>query len=169
MAGHVANRKGQPLVSEWIAIPSRGSAALDIVPFAQFAERLGLGRTPLANVGAEVDVELLKAVLPQAVELARMWVGDEARKFGTRMEADRDKELEALAELQDRRREQIEVRRRRSDQPQFAGLVNWRAENELQEVEEAFADYCLWVEDTMTIAGAPQVSVVAVLTGKDSP
>ena len=169
LAGQVANQKGQPLVSEWIAIPSRGSDAMDVVPFVQFAERLGLGRTPLANVGAEVDVEQLKAVLPQAVELACMWVGDEARKFGTRMEAERDKELEALAALQDRRREQIKARRRRSPQLPIAGLVNWRAENKMQEVEEAFADYCRWVEDTMTIAGAPQLSVVAVLTGRGSP
>ena len=169
VAGQVANRQGQPLVSEWIAIPSWGSDAMDVEPFAEFAERIGLGRTPFANVGAEVDVEQLKAVLPEAVELARMWVGDEARSFGARMEAERDKELEALTGLQQRRREQIEARRRRSHQLQIAGIANWRAETELEEVEEAFADYCRWVEDTMTIADAPQVSVVAVLTGRDDP
>ena len=98
-----------------------------------------------------------------------MWVGDEARKFGTRMEAQRDRELEALAALQNRRRDQIEARRRTSHQLQIAGIANWRAETELEEVEEAFADYCRWVEDTMTIAGEPQVSVVAVLTGRDDP
>ena len=169
VAGQVANRQGQPLVSEWIAIPSWGSDATDVEPFAGFAERIGLGRTPFANVGAEVDVEQLRAALPAVVELAQMWVGDEARKFGTRMEAERDKELEALAALQNRRREQIEARRRRSHQLQIAGIANWRAETELEEVEEAFADYCRWVEDTMTIAGEPQVSVVAVLTGRDDP
>ena len=166
VAGQVANQKGQPLVSEWIAIPSWGSGAMDVEPFAEFAERIGLGRIPFANVGAEVDVEQLEAELPEAVELARMWVGDEARSFGARIEAERDRELEALAALQNHRREQIEARRRSSHQSQIAGIVNWRAETELQEVEEAFADYCRWVEDTMTIAGAPQVSVVAVLTGR---
>ena len=169
VAGQVANRQGQPLVSEWIAIPSWGSDATDVEPFAGFAERIGLGRTPFANVGAEVDVEQLMAVLPAVVELAQMWVGDEARKFGTRMGAERDRELEALAALQNRRTEQIEARRRSSHQLQIAGIANWRAETELEGVEEAFADYCRWVEDTMTIADAPQVSVVAVLTGRDDP
>ena len=169
VAGQVANRQGQPLVSEWIAIPSWGSDPTDVEPFAGFAERLGLGRTPFANVGAEVDVEQLMAALPAVVELARMWVGDEAHKFGSRMEAERDRELEALAALQERRREQIEGKRRMSHQLQIAGISNWRAETKLEEVDEAFADYCRWVEDTMTIAGAPQVSVVAVLTGRDDP
>ena len=169
VAGQVANRKGQPLVSEWIAIPSWGSDAMDVEPFAGLAERIGLGRTPFANVGAEVDVEQLRAALPAVVELAQMWVGDEAHKFGTRMGAERDREIEALAALQNRRTEQIEARRRSSHQLQIAGIANWRAETELEEVEEAFADYCRWVEDTMTIAGAPQVSVVAVLTGRDDP
>ncbi len=166
LAGHVANRKGQPLVSDWIAVPFRGSEAMDVEPFAAYAKSIGLGRTLFANVGADVDVEQLKAVLPEAVELAQMWVGDEARKFGTRMEAERHKELEALAALQTRRREQIESRWKISYQLPIAGIDNWRAKNELQEAEEAFADYCIWVEDTMTIAGPPQMSVVAVLTGK---
>lgn len=169
VTGQVANRKGQPLVTEWIAIPSWGSDATDVEPFEEFADRIGLGSTPIANVGAEVDVEQLTAVLPEVVELGRMWVGDEARRFQTRMEAERDCELDALAALQDRRRKQIEARRERSHQLQIAGIANWRADAELDEVEEAFSDYCGWVEDTMTIAGAPQVSVVAVLTGRDDP
>ena len=169
VAGQVANRQGQPLVAEWIAIPSWGSDPTDVEPFAGFAERIGLGSTPFANVGTEVDVEQLMAALPAVVELARMWVGDEAHKFGTRMEAERDRELEALAALQERRTEQIEARRRRSHQLQIAGIANCRAETELEEVERAFADYCRWVEDTMTIAGEPQMSVVAVLTGRDDP
>lgn len=169
VAGQVANRQGQPLVSEWIAIPSWGSDVTDVEPFAEFAEHIGLGRTPFANVGTKVDMEQLTGVLPNVVELARMWVGDEARRLETTMEAERDRELDALAALQDRRTEQIEARRRRSHQLQIAGIANWRAETELEEVEEAFADYCRWVEDTMTVAGAPQVSIVAVLTGRDDP
>ena len=169
LAGHVANRKGQFLVSDWIAVPFRGSEAIDVEPFAAYAKSIGLGHNEFANVGADVDVEQLKAVLPEAVELAQMWVGDEARKFGTRMEAERHKELEALAALQTRRREQIESRWQSSRQLPIAGIVNWRSKNELKEVEEAFADYCRWVEDTMTIAGAPQVSVVAVFNGRGSP
>ena len=169
VAGQVANRKGQPLVSEWIAIPFRGPEALDVETFAEFAKRIGLGSVPFANAGVEVELEPLQALLAEAVDLARMWVADEARTFGDSMETGRDRELDALAALQDRRREQIEARRRGSDQLQIAGIVNWRTETELQEVEEAFADYCRWVEDTMTIAGAPQVSVVAVFTGRDDP
>ena len=62
VAGQFANQKGQPLVSEWIAIPSWGSDAMDVEPFAEFVERIGLGRTPFANIGAEVDVQQLTAV-----------------------------------------------------------------------------------------------------------
>ena len=165
VSGQVSNRKGQPLLSEWVAIPSWGADAMDVEPFADFAGRIGLGHTPLANVGVDADMEQLKAVLPEAVELARMWVGDEARELRASMEVERERELNALAELQTRRTERIETRRQGARQLRIAGLVKWRAESELQEVEEAFADYCAWVEDTMTIAGAPQVSVVAVLAG----
>ena len=166
MSGQVSNRKGQPLVSDWIAIPSWGSEAMDLEPFTEFAERIGLGHTPFANMGAEVDVKQLQDALPEAVELARLWVGDEADKYAGLMEAERDRELEALAALQNRRKGQIEAKRRSSHQLQLAGIANWRAEAELQEVEEAFTDYAGWVEDTMSVASAPQISVVAVLTGK---
>jgi len=169
VAGQVSNRKGQPLVQEWVAIPFRGEDATDVEPFAEFAKRIGLGHAAFANAGEEVDLERLQAVLPEAVDVARMWVKDEASKRGERMDADRDRELTALAALQDRRREHIEARRRDPDQQQIAGIANWRADAELQEVEEAFADYCSWVEDTMTIAGVPQMSVVAVFTGRDDP
>ena len=169
VAGQVANRKGQPLVSEWIAVPSWGSDVTDVEPFAEFAERIGLGAAPFPNAGLEVDTKRLRALLPEVVELARMWVKDEASRRSESMDADRERELAALAELQDRRRERIEARRGHSRQLGIAGIADWRAETELREVEEAFADYCRWVEDAMTIAGAPQVSVVAVFTGKDEP
>ena len=169
VSGQVANRKGQPLVSEWIAIPSWGSGAIDLEPFDEFVQRIGLGAIRFANVRAKVDVEKLQAVLPEVVELARMWVEDETRRFSAQMESERDREIDALAALQVRRRERIEARRRSVDQLQLTGIANWRAENELRQVEEAFGDYFAWVEDTMTVAGAPQVSVVAVLTGRSVP
>ncbi len=168
VTGQVSNRKGQPLVSEWIAIPSWGAEAADVERFADFAERIGLGRKDFANTGVEPDLDALEAVLPDVVELARMWVGDEARRSAVRMDDERDREINALTALESRRKDQIEARRR-SRPSRIAGIVNWRAENELREVEEAFADYFRWVEDTMTIAGAPQVSVVAVLTGRNRP
>ena len=165
-SGQVANRKGQPLVSEWIAIPSWGSGPADLEPFAPFAKRIELGATRFANMGDGVDVEKLQTVLPAVVELARMWVGDDARNLAAQMAAERDREIEALAALQARRREQIEAKRKTTDQLRLTGIADWRAEKALGEVEEAFADYFAWVEDTMTVAGTPQVSVVAVLTGK---
>ena len=169
VSGQVANRKGQPLVSEWVAIPSRGSSVLDVERFTEFARRIGLGDTLFANVGAEVDVEELQVLLREVVGLARMWVGDEAREQATRMEVERDKEIEALAALQARRTEQIEAKRRGANQLQLAGIANWRADSALQEVNDAFDDYVMWVEDTMTVAGEPQVSVVAVFTGRSDP
>ena len=45
---------------------------MDVEPFAGFAERIGLGHTPFANVGADVDVEKLTAALPEVVELAQI-------------------------------------------------------------------------------------------------
>lgn len=168
VAGQVANRKGQPLVSEWIAIPFRGCEATDVEPFAEFAERVGLAREVFPNTCAATDVERLAQLLPEAVQLARTWVGDEAGRLAERMDAARSRELEALGELESRRRAQIEARRD-SGQRWIAGIVNWRAETELEEVEEAFADYGRWVEDAMTLAEEVQVTVVGVFTGRDRP
>ncbi len=169
VSGQVANRKGHPLVSVWLAISSRGTEPADLELFGDFAERVGLGRTSLPNPGAEVAMDGLLAVLPKAVELARLWVKDEVRAREARMEAQRDREIEALAQLHERRRATIAARRGDGGQLQIAGIVNWRADSELREVEEAFDDYARWVEDTMTVAGDPHISVVAVLTGRGRP
>ena len=165
VSGQVANRKGHPLVSEWLAIRCSGAAAADVEPFADFAERVELGYTSLPNPGVDVAMERLRAVLAEAVELARLWVKDEVRALQTRMAVERDREIDALAELERRRRAKIEARRRGRDQLQIAGIANWRADSELREIDDAFTEYVRWVKDSMTVAGDPHISVVAVLTG----
>ena len=123
VSGQVANRKGHPLVSVWLAIRCSGNVAEDVEPFAAFAERVGLGHTSLPNPGVEVTVDRLRAVLPEAVELARPWVKDEARALEARMQSERDRENDALAELEERRRTSIEAKRHHRDQmrrPRYA-------------------------------------------------
>ena len=167
VSGQVANRKGHPLVSEWLAIRVRGVEAADVELFSDFAAHIGLGSTSLPNPGGDVALARLRTVLPEAVSLARTWLQDEARALEDRMEPERDREIEALAELEERRRKRIEARRRVRDQLAIAGIAGWRADSELREVEEAFADYVRWVEDTKTLAGDPHISVVAVMAGRD--
>ena len=107
---------------------------MDVETFAGVCRCVsGWASAAFPNVGASGGLgSRLKAVLPEVVELARMWVADEALQARREpMDGERDRELEALAALQERRRKNRSKLGGEVPEPDAdrRALSNWRADD----------------------------------------
>ena len=164
LSGLVPNRKGHPLLNEWIGVAYRGERFAALVPFPELLQRTGLGRRPLANRDLPVDTEVLRSLLPDAVARAKEWFVQRRNAFEDEINAKLNIELEALDALKDRRLKQMELRLEGSSglaEP----LKQSRAERERRDIDDLFSDYLTWIEDTMTTEPQPWVKVVCAMTG----
>ena len=162
-SGLVPNRKGHPLVYEWIAVAYRNGRFEALSPFADLLDRTGLHRDEIPNRDLPVDEDQLRACLPDAVERARRWFTDRRNTFEDHINPRLTEELDALEELKKRQHARIEAMLTESRQPDK--LKQRRAAEQRHEIEEIFNDYLDWIQDTMTTEDHPWIKVLAALTG----
>ena len=166
LSGLVPNRRGHPLLYEWVAVTYRGERHEALLPFDELLARTGLGRRAVANRGRRADLPALRRLLPDAVARARARVVERRRDFEDRVNDKLNRELAALEALKARRIRRIEKRLERSDQSE--AFKRARAERARRDVETIFDEYLTWVEDTMTTEPQPYMRVACVMTGEAS-
>ena len=162
-SGLVPNRKGHPLVYEWIGVAYRGGRFEALVPFRDLLDRTGLGREEIPNRGAPVDEDGLRQRLPDAVARARRRFTDRRKAFEDHINAKLNGEMAALEDLKHRQHARIEEMLATSRQAEK--LKERRAAEQRQEVKDIFGDYLDWIQETMTTEEQPWVKVICVLTG----
>ena len=165
LSGLVPNRRGHPLLYEWVAVTYRGERHEALLQFDELLARTGLGRGAVANRGRQADLPALRGLLPDAVERARAWVVQRRNDFETRVNDKLNRELAALDALKARQIRQLELRLARSDQSE--AFKRARAERARRDIETVFDEYLTWVEDTMTTEPRPWMRVACVMTGAD--
>ena len=163
LSGLVPNRKGHPLLNEWIGVAYRGERFAELVPFPELLQRIGMGQRPFANRGLPVDAEVLRSLLPDTVAKAKEWFVQQRNAFEDKINTKLNIELEALEALKDRRLKLMELRLERSSLAE--PLKQGRAERERREIDDLFSDYLTWIEDTMTTEPQPWVKVVCAMVG----
>ena len=162
-SGLVPNRKGHPLVYEWVAVAYRDGRVESLVPFRDLLDRTGLGSREMPNRGLPVDEEGLRKCLPDAVERARRWFAHRRTEFEDDINPKLNEELAALDELKHRQHARIEEMLTVSSRPET--LKQGLAAQQRQQIEETFGEYLDWVQDTMTTEQHPWIKVMCVLTG----
>ena len=162
-SGLVPNRKGHPLVYEWIAVAYRNGRFEALSPFADLLDRTGLHRDEIPNRDLPVDEDRLRACLPDAVERARRWFTDRRNAFEDHINPRLTEELDALEELKKRRHARIEAMLTESRQPEK--LKANLAAQQRKQIADIFDEYLDWVQDTMTTEDHPWIKVLAALTG----
>ena len=165
-AGLVPNRKSHPLVYEWIAVAFTDGEQPRLIPFDELVERIGLGRNPIANRQASVDVEALASLLPHAVAEARHHFVARRNVFEEAINAKLDHEIKALDEFKARRIRQLEHSLGQSNQSEQAKRA--RREQAVHEAEAVHDEYLRWIEDTMTTEPQPWIKVVCAMTAGDA-
>lgn len=162
-AGLVPNRRGHPLLHEWIAIHHEPSDFAPPQPFDTLRRRIGLGERPMPNRQETVDIAALEGLLPEAVQTATAWFVEQRNAFEDAINAKLNQAMDELEGLKQRRFRQLDLRIQGSSMAE--PLKQARRRIAVNEVEAIFGDYLQWIEDTMTTEERPWVSVVCVLVG----
>ena len=162
-SGLVPNRKGHPLVYEWVALAYRDGRFESLLPFRDLLDRTGLGRGEIPNRGLPVDEAALRERLPDAVERARRWFKDRRNQFEDDVNPKLSEELAALDDLKQRRYARIDAMLAESRYPE--ARKQSLAAQQRRQIEDIFGEYLDWVQETMTTEKHPWIKVLAVLTG----
>ena len=164
-SGLVPNRRGHPLVYEWVALAYREGRLESLLPFRDVLDRTGLGRHAIPNRGLPVDEAALSERLPDAVERARRWFADRRNQFEAGVNPKLNEERAALDKLKQRQYARIEAMLAESQLPE--ARKQRLAAQQRQQIKEIFGDYLDWVQETMTTEEHPWIKVLAVLTGDE--
>ena len=163
VAGLVPNRRGHPLLHEWIAVRHEPSGFVAPQPFEALRRRIGLGDRPLPNRQESVDVAALERLLPEAVQAANAWFAKRRNEFEDAINDKLNGTVAALDGLKNRRLRQLDQRFDRSALAE--PLKEARRKSAESEIDGIFGDYLQWIEDVMTTEERPWVSVVCLLVG----
>ncbi len=161
-SGLVPNRKSHPLVYEWIAVSFRAAKFAELTDFKALAKRTGLVGSRLVNREQPADIEALSRLLPEAVQRARGHFIKRRRAFEDIINAQLDKEVDALDAFRARRLAQLDAWRAASGQAEQ--LKRGRAEQEREQVQAIHDEYLEWIQDTMTTEPHPSIKVVCAMT-----
>ena len=167
LAGLVPNRRGHPLLHEWIAVRHGPTGFSPPEPFDDFRRSIGLGTVDLPNRRTPVDIPALQGLLPGALEAAGKWFAKRRSEFEEAINVQLNEQVAAQDELKANKQRQLELRLTHSEMAE--PLKRARRNTALQDIEDIFNDYWQWIEDAMTTEERPWVSVVCALVGVGAP
>ena len=163
LAGLVPNRRGHPLIHEWIVVCHGPDGFVAPQPFETLRHRTGLGTRPIPNRLDAVDVAALERLLPEAVQMADVWFAKQRDDFEDAINAKLNEAVTALDALKIRRLRHLDGRDEGSAMAEQLKQARRRAAQ--QDIDEIFDAYLQWIEDVMTTEERPWVSVVCVMAG----
>ena len=162
LSGLVPNRKGHPLVYEWVALSFVAGVFSESLTFQATMKRTGLGRREIPNREQPPDLDRLNALLPEAVERARQHFLQRRNAFEAAINAQLEEEVAALDKFKKGRLQQLELD---IAQPAQADPVKRQHRSQVKsEVDEVYDEYLKWIEDTMTTEPSPWVKVICAMT-----
>lgn len=161
LSGLVPNRKGHPLIYEWIALSFCGNNFVRTLPFGDLIDRTGVGHRPIPNRETPVDTDELAGLLPEAVRRAEAHFSARRDAFEDAVNAKLNEEVAALDAFKERRLRQVDAELAASDRPDRS--KRQRSEQVAAEIDEVHTEYLTWIEDTMTTERAPWVKVICAM------
>jgi hypothetical protein len=161
VSGLVPNRKSHPLVHRWFGVVFINGQFHDIKPFETLIERTKLGQTNTPNPGREIDINALKALLPEVVSQAEKWMHARRKAFEDHINEKLNRQLNALDRLRAKQYAHLERKFEGTRQSESKILEQKAAEK--RQIDKVFDAYLDWVEDTMTTEDQPYIQVLAVL------
>jgi superfamily II DNA or RNA helicase len=163
LSGLIPNRKGHPLVHQWFGAVFNKGQYKGIETIETILNKTNIGRTSFPNSQTIVDLDGLRALLPEAVKKAREWISKKRLEFENTINPKLNDHLKDLERLRARQHQQLELKF--SDLTESAVATKQRRDREQRGIDNLFDDYLKWVEDTMTTEDRAYVQVIAVLQG----
>lgn len=164
LTGIIPNRKGQPLIQKWFGVTLvKGGALQGIQPLERILERTGLDRKTFSNPGDIKVSELAKKRLPDVIHKAQEWMKEVRSSFENELNPLLSEHLQRLEALKGRHKRQIQLKL--DDQNIAETLKKRRKDEQEREVENLFAEYMEWIEETLSTEEQAYIKVGAVLQG----
>lgn len=161
-SGLVPNRKGHPLVHDWIAVIFRDEEEIEISPLSSLIERTGLGVRPIPNSGQAVDFPGLSALLRKAVVKAQEHFTDCRNSFEDDINVKLNEEIAILDKFKLRRFGALELKF--GDESQLQAQQKGRLNSARSDIEEVHDEYYEWIEATMTTEPNPSIKLICAMT-----
>ena len=159
LAGLVPNRRGHPLIHEWIVVCHGADGFVSPQPFETLRRRTGLGAREIPNQLNPVDAAALERLLPEAVQAANAWFAQQRNDFEDAINARLNGAIAALDALKNRRLRHLDECIERS------AMAEPFKQKRRDAIDDIFNAYLQWIEDVMTTEERPWVSVVCVMAG----
>lgn len=160
VSGLLPNRRAQPVVHHWFAVHFHGGTLKTVEPFADFAERVQLGRRELVNWSPALHLPSLNRLRSAAVDAARDAIMTEKKAFEADMVPRLARERDRLKQMRTRQLDQIEL--------DFKGGRHTRKKTDAElRIEKIFERYNRWVDESMGLSDTPFMQLVAVLRAHD--
>ncbi len=157
VAGSMPNERSTPLVDEWFGLLYQDGKFIRVMKMNEVIQKTNLrdSKIPNSQLVTDEDISSISGLRKDAVEQARVYLGDHYRQYQEMMNPLLDEEVDKLADLQERHKEYqlslFESDRKRQEQE--------------RRVDELFDQFVTWVTETLTIKDNPYIRIVAVLTG----
>lgn len=165
--GGYPNRRGQPLIQAWVAVPITLDGATGSPGQPQelqlALQELDLDPERLPNPGIEGDTSALQAALPTAVRSARQWLESLRKSRESELNARLNTQMQAMDALKARHLQQLEMDLDASREQE--SRKQRRREERTSHLERVFDDYLAWLEGTQLIERQPYLQVAAVFSG----
>jgi len=162
-AGNIPNRKGQPVVNEWIGVHLRDGFEPEVRRFDDVMERADLANEKLPNVETDIDRAALQDVLPGAIDAAEAWMLEKREAVNQQMNEKLNAYNNRLDRLKARHERQLDLKFETADM--LESTIERKKQREMREIDRIFDDFYDWMENTMTIERDAYIQVVSVLTG----
>ena len=163
MQGETPNRKGQPVIHRWFGVRFESGKFAGIEPLEHFLERTGFHRTEFANPALLPDVTAAGTLLPEAVRHGRKYMSECRAAINSEMLPKLEAERKKLEALQTAKKQQLEI-----DFGEGAAVgVRLRLKQaRARKIDDIFAHWTAYVQDTLTTEDAAFLRVAAVFRGE---
>jgi ERCC4-related helicase len=163
--GGFPNRRGHVLIQDWIGVHLKGGKVIGDMDWPTLQKTFDLypGKLPNRNISA--DTTALQALLPQAVDAARLRLKGLKESFEAARRSTLQQQQQRLAQLKAKHESQLELELGRS--AQHESIKARTREDRQRHIDRVFSDYQSWLDNTQTTEDQPYLQVAAVLTGQE--
>jgi len=161
--GGFPNRRGQALIQNHIAVCFSNDSVSDLLPLADFLERIQLDGRAIPNRGEARDCEGLTLYLQDVVAHIRRHLQHARTDELKRRQQEIAIEEQRLAELHDDHLQQLELElsTRKDAESRKADIRRKREAT----IKRHFDEYHRWLSDSVATEEEPYIQILAVVTG----
>ncbi len=164
IAGLIPNRRGQPMLNEWLGVSvSLTGEVRRVHSFTELLQVTRLGKDDIPNAGKPVDRKALQRCLTPALATAAQRMTTAQEKFAAEMQKRSREELQQLDALRGQHDQQLGFDFPATEDA-TARMRQKLREQRTQELDKLFTEYKSWVTQTLELDSRAHLTVMAVLT-----